>query len=351
LKQKRWGKIKKTALKVKDFFKKSKKMFEPPKDLPPIAPPHNPQKGTTLQAPPFEAGNFTIRTENPLREAKKPINLPSIEPPRSQEIIIAPPTPKKEYSIPIIEDNMPSFDEAIKSIHQDIIKIETEHKKEREHHSSPKEEMGFLEPKKDDYYRPKNLGEGYFSEIKHYLKNKDANEIVEDILKKDFLTGMKDYHAHKSQGKPFFLHNQELKEKLEQKMEELMQKEEEWHELKKATEEHERRKRLLEKGIDEEAHELKELFRLIKANQILEKEAKPEEQFKLRSGQKIKTLNELRKTLSYMSEDEFSHHVNHDRNDFASWTEKALEMPDFAHKMRSATKKEDLIHLLKTTSF
>jgi hypothetical protein len=299
-------------------------MFSSPKELPHLASQGLAGKRQIMPT----AENMTIRTESPINEVKKSSILPKLEIPRSQDIIIAPP-PKVELSLPVIEDDMPNFDEAIKSIHRDIMK---------ESHG---------EPKKEEYYQPKELGEGYFSEIRHYLKNKDVNEIVDDIIKKDFLTGMKDYHDLKAKGKPYYLHSQDLKQKLERRMDELMQKEEKWHELTKDIEEQARQRNLLEKEIDSQGQELRELFRMIKTNQILEKEAKPEEAFLLRGGQKLKSLNDLRKALSYMDDSEFQHHVSPERNDFAAWAEKTLELPDTATKIGNAKNKEELANILK----
>jgi hypothetical protein len=307
-------------------------MFETPKELPHINTPQFPAKAGQL--PQIDSGNLTIKTENPINEMKK--NLLSLEIPRSQEIIIAPPGQKTELSLPVLEDEMPNFDEAIKSMHHDIMKIG--HEEQRL-------------PEKEELYQPKELGEGYFSEISHYLKNKDSKEIADDIIKKDFLNGMKDYHDQKAQGKPYYLHEIDLQAKLAKKMNELMKKEEQWHSVKKTIEEHERKRKSLELEIDSEGQELKELFKLIKANQILEKEAKPNQLFQLRSGQKLKSLNDLRKALSYIPDEEYNHHANEERNDFASWSENALELPEIGNKIRQAKNKEELAIILKDNLF
>ena len=337
--------IKKTTSKVKDFFHKSKKMFEPPKELPALSPPKVPSRDSVppaLQDP----GNLIIRTQTPPHEARRApplLKLPTIEAPRQHEPAAV---PAKEDFITIEE--MSSFDEAIKSIHSDIMKITDHTPQQQEARDERPTQAAAPSSEKEDYYAPRNLGEGYFSEIRHYIKNKDVKEIIDDVIAKDFLTGMKDYHDQKSQGKPYYLHSQDLKEKLERQMHELMEREESWHELKAQMAENERRKATLEKEIDQEGEELKELFRLIKTNQILEKEAGADQQFGLRNGQKLKSLNDLRKALGYMSDDDFSFHANDSKNDFAEWARHALRMPDMAEKIRQAKTKDELSAALKS---
>lgn len=59
-------------------------------------------------------------------------------------------------------------------------------------------------------------------------------------------------------------------------------------------------------------------------------DARPENHFITKDGQRIKNLYQLQKTLLNMNDDVFSHHVNQDRNDFYNWVkdiykDKALE--------------------------
>jgi hypothetical protein len=328
--------INKSSDKFKDFLSKSKKMFHPPKELPPINP--TPIITTSTPSPQpstHDSAQLTIKTETPTFEIKK--TLPRVEIPRSQEITIAP----VQRSIPIVtmpkKEEERTFDDAIRSIHMDVMR---NHQPESAKRHEPES--------KDDYYAPKDLSEGYFSEIKHYINNKNFKEISEDILNKDFLTGMKDYHEQKSQGKPYYLHNQDLHEKLELRMRDLMEKEQLWHELKRTVDDAERKKKALEKDIDADAQELKEMFKLIKVNSVLEKPVENGQQFVLKSGPKLGSLNDLRKTLNYISDEEFNHHVNEEHNDFAAWTEVAIGLPLVANKMRELKKKRDLMDYLNS---
>ncbi|MBU1199328.1 MAG: hypothetical protein KKF46_03435 [Nanoarchaeota archaeon] len=276
---------------------------------------------------------------------KKTLTLPRIEHPRPQ---IKPPEPKID-PFASHDADLKQFEEAINNIDINIIhddaKEDTESKysepaHEEEHHTPE-------EKKSQDYYKPTQANEGYFSEIEHYLKNKDMNEIIDDVMKKDFLTSMKDYHDTKVEGKPFYLHKKDLEEKLQRKMQQLKGLEEQWHKCKSSMEETNKHKQNTEKEIDKESQEIKELFRQLKINQLLEQQAPKEQYFKLRNGQELKNLNDLRKNISYMQDADFEHHVNEEKNDFAMWVNEALENPEIYEKIKDIKNKKELEEALK----
>lgn len=325
------GILSKVKNKFKGFFGQSKKLVQTPKELPdiimqkPIPPPMIPKEQQTKEPLP------TSKEAAPLpQKPSKELKLPKIEHPPVEETSE---TPQKQA--PPIHDDVRKFEEAINNIKIDMVHSETPAS------ITPASE----EPPK--YYRPVEIGEGYFSEIEHYIKNKDVNEIIDDIIKKDFLTSMKDYHNTKAEGKPFYLHTQDLKHQLKKKMDQLRKLEEEWHSLKTQTEEKEKKKIEIEKGIDQESQELKELFTQVKINEILEHQAPKEHYFKLRNGQELKSLNDLRKALGYMTEEEWNHHVNEVKNDFATWVKEALQNQEIYEKIKDIKKKEEMQELLK----
>jgi len=320
--------------KFREFFHQSKKLVQPPKELPSITTqnPAKPPMTKTLNPPEPPKEQIMIRTDLPQQQSQaKNLNLPKIVLPRALETIHE----QKKQLTNFHDDDLRQFEDAISNIKIDVINNETP--------ASLREDRNEAEA----LYRPKELGEGYFAEIQHYLKNKDVKEIIDDILTKDFLTNMKDYHDTKAQGKPFYLHGQDLKQKLEEKMTRLRELEEDWHELRTQAEEKEQKKHLMEKQIDEESQDLKDLFKQIKVNQWMEKEAQKEHYFKLRNSQELKSLNDLRKALTYMADDEFNHHVNAERNDFAKWTKEALQNQEIAEKIGTAKTKEELQEILK----
>jgi hypothetical protein len=324
---------------VKEFFGKSKKMFSPPKDLPRLS--NNIQANIQQQANEGknakEPGNLTIMTQTPLSDSNKVPHFPKLEIPKTQEIIITSPK-KKEIPVLSLSEERDSFDEAIKRIHSDLLKSgDNEDQRLRQ--------VGAHEEK--EYYKPKVLGEGYFSEIKHYLENNELHDITEEMLAKDLLTSMKDYHDHKSKGKPYYLHRLDLEEKLERKLLELMRKEEEWHEAKKAIEDTLNAQKRLEKDIDEEAKQLKNLFSLIKTSQLLNRQAPEGQEFKLINTHKLKSLNDLRKALAHLKDEEYTHHANEHRNDFADWVLHSLNMQGLSHSIRLVNTRQELEELLK----
>ena len=235
----------------------------------------------------------------------------------------APPRAMKSH-----DDDLKRFEEAISNINIDII-----------HNESPAEEE---QNREEEYYKPASMGEGYFSEIEHYVKNHDVNEIIDDIIKKDLLTGMKDYHDTKAQGKPFYLHKEDLKNKLQGKMERLRMLETEWHSLKKKLEEEDKRKRELENAIDEQSQELKQLFKQVKMSRWFEQEAPKGQYFKLRNGQELKSLGDLRKALTYITDDEFNYHINPEKNDFAIWIKETFQNQELYEKIKDIKTKEEL---------
>jgi hypothetical protein len=264
--------------------------------------------------------------ERPPKEFK----LPTIEHPVRRETI----QPARSRPIVAHEEDLKKFEEAINNINIDIIHSET-----------PAEASSGAEG--EAYYKPFEMGEGYFSEIEHYIRNKDVNEIIDDVLKKDFLTGMKDYHDTKAQGKLFYLHKEDLKNKLKIKMDQLRRLEEEWHSIKARMEEEEKKKRLIEKEIDWQSQELKDIFKQVKINQWLEQEAPVNHYFRLRNGQELKSLNDLRKALSYMTDEDFNYHVSQERNDFANWVQEALQNHELYEKIMNVKTKEELQAVLQ----
>jgi hypothetical protein len=280
-----------------------------------------------------EAAPQRTLTQPSTERLTKEFKLPTIEHPARRETIQA------SQPRPIIthDEDLKKFEEAINNINIDII-----------HSQTPAEAMPGPGTEGESYYKPSEMGEGYFSEIEHYIRNKDVNEIIDDVLKKDFLTGMKDYHDTKAQGKPFYLHKEDLKNKLKIRMDQLRRLEEEWHSIKIRIEEEEKRKRIIEKEIDWQSQELKDLFKQVKINQWLEQEAPKEHYFKLRNGQELKSLNDLRKALSYMTDEDFNYHVSQEKNDFATWVREALQNQELYEKIRNAKTKEELQAVLQT---
>lgn len=69
--------------------------------------------------------------------------------------------------------------------------------------------------------------------------------------------------------------------------------------------------------------------------------------FHLKKGRMIMTLADLMEFLKDMSNDEFLHHVNNQKNDFAAWTEQSLHNRDLSNKMKYTKTKTSLLRLLE----
>ena len=69
--------------------------------------------------------------------------------------------------------------------------------------------------------------------------------------------------------------------------------------------------------------------------------------FYFASGRKASSIEELKQALEGMDEGEFRHHVNNEKNDFASWVEGVFQEKDLAKSMREVSEKDGLIIILE----
>ncbi|PIN74849.1 hypothetical protein COV18_05515 [Candidatus Woesearchaeota archaeon CG10_big_fil_rev_8_21_14_0_10_37_12] len=60
----------------------------------------------------------------------------------------------------------------------------------------------------------------------------------------------------------------------------------------------------------------------------------PENCFWCRDGQILKNLSELSRALKKMSDETFKHHVNKEKNDFATWIDEIVEDHQLVNKLR-----------------
>ncbi len=68
--------------------------------------------------------------------------------------------------------------------------------------------------------------------------------------------------------------------------------------------------------------------------------------FYFKHGKRASNIAELKIVLENIGESEFKHHVDYDKNDFASWVENVFEEKKLAKNMREAGDKEGMIVLL-----
>jgi len=69
------------------------------------------------------------------------------------------------------------------------------------------------------------------------------------------------------------------------------------------------------------------------------KSAPPEQGFKFNDGRFIHTLQEFEEELKTMNDEEFSMHVNDQKNDFADWIEHAVGIKEVAQRLRPVKSK------------
>ncbi|MBU1019920.1 MAG: AAA family ATPase [Firmicutes bacterium] len=64
------------------------------------------------------------------------------------------------------------------------------------------------------------------------------------------------------------------------------------------------------------------------------------------SGREISSLQELKELLKQMDEDEFSHHVSEDKNDFEDWVRNTLKERELADLLRKKKDKEGMVQVV-----
>ncbi|MGB9748434.1 MAG: hypothetical protein ACP5H9_00450 [Candidatus Woesearchaeota archaeon] len=75
-------------------------------------------------------------------------------------------------------------------------------------------------------------------------------------------------------------------------------------------------------------------------------EIPPEKYFVLRTGDRIKNIEELKSYLSFMDDETFKHHVKNHKNDFANWIEHVFGKKELAYSLRNCSTKEEMIDVL-----
>lgn len=77
-------------------------------------------------------------------------------------------------------------------------------------------------------------------------------------------------------------------------------------------------------------------------------EAAPEQYFILPDGRQIKSVEQLALMMDQIKDEDFSFHVNEEKNDFANWIRDVFGKEDLADKLvELKCKKENQIELLK----
>ena len=65
----------------------------------------------------------------------------------------------------------------------------------------------------------------------------------------------------------------------------------------------------------------------------MKKGTSPDKYFILCNGKRLKNIKELAEVMEEIEDHVFSHHVTHDKNDFARWVHDVFEDTDLAQKL------------------
>ena len=76
-----------------------------------------------------------------------------------------------------------------------------------------------------------------------------------------------------------------------------------------------------------------------------------QQRFFLHGGGELASLEDLFVELQTMEPHVYAHHVNEERNDFATWVHDVMGDRFLAHKMTQITQKDEMLKLLFTQFF
>lgn len=192
--------------------------------------------------------------------------------------------------------------------------------------------------------------------FKHHSNFVEELKKLVHVHKKDFhkmdskelVNKFKDYHESLKTGHDFFMHESEIDNKLDAKMEEVRDLETDWLELRKTMDSAERvlfeKESMLEKRFDE----LKSLIMSGEKYRVFHTKCSEEQAFVLADGRKVFSIQELLYLLPHMSDEIFYKHVNSEKNDFVNWIKHVFRLEDLADSLVGIEKKADFITKMKS---
>ena len=75
--------------------------------------------------------------------------------------------------------------------------------------------------------------------------------------------------------------------------------------------------------------------------------APPEKAFWVNNGPVLKNIIELATAAKKLTPQQFMHHANKAKNDFAKWVEEVIRDSELAKKIRHVKTKDELAHIVK----
>ncbi len=190
----------------------------------------------------------------------------------------------------------------------------------------------------------------FFEKLYQHLDREDKylhSELPEKLLKKNLMSEMHGFWKDKKQELQNTVLNKGMKKDLVRKLEELQNLEIEWQKLQLNKERLEDELASKEIFIENNIRALKKTFKKLHFNAS----PHPEKHFILKNGTTLRNLNELATELRNMDSETFEHHVNENKNDFATWTEQVMGLSELAQNMRSVQSKEELYTEIENWQF
>ena len=261
------------------------------------------------------------------------------------------PEPKKEEhnivpssnDIPVLEE--PGFDDAINDIYSSQPYQEQEEQQEPQNAESLMQDLQEPSVPEGQVSSPTNSA-GFFSEFQRFIDGNDIPNIADDLVSKDFLEKMKEYHFHRQEGKPYYFHSDDAKKELNMKLTELRNLERGWFMHRERIAKEEVMLSEKEEQIADKVDQLKYLLKQIKTKEEFNRQAQSNNFFRLSNGHVLKSLSDLSASLRVMNDETFSSHVTASRNDFASWIKDSLSNHSVSEEVAKYSDREGMLKCL-----
>jgi hypothetical protein len=238
------------------------------------------------------------------------------------------PKPEPKPAPKDITHEIVAFESALRDAHQTVI---------------PKEEprrVSSVPSTQPPIFSEPALDQSFFDEFEQFANRDDLD--ADNMLDKDLLWRMKEFHRHRQEGKEYYLYSKDVQSAVQRKLVDLKNLEREWFGKRAAADELEKEVQVIESEIEARTADLKQLFRQAKAKSKLEERVPEGQEFILRDGRKLANLLDLKLALHTMPEPVFSHHVSSVKNDFAAWVRGALGDAKLANEMGTIRDKTQL---------
>jgi len=192
-----------------------------------------------------------------------------------------------------------------------------------------------------------SVDKSFFEDVKKKVKQGLNESNASEIVKKDMVEEMKNYHKTSEVTNRVIAQTESLNKEVEKKLEELKSLESDWkshHKEMKAAEDLMVKK---ESDINFKLGELKNIIKHIRAKALLDIVPSEENFFKIDGMQTIRTVRELVQLLkSSEGQSVYEKHVHGETNDFANWIEHVFNQSTLASKLRMTKNREEFINII-----